>query len=197
MVACWLALGAPAAAAVSREDAAADAVRATLAEVQALNVAGRSQEEAAEAVRRMARRLVDTRDMGRRAAAPKFAEWSGAQQTEFLDLFDELFVRSYLQKLLLFRGPTFRVDRAAAAGDHVMVDTTIVTAHDSYEVSYDMHLVDGQWLATDVIVEGVGMTSSYADQFASILRDRSVDDLLALLRRKVDHFRGLDRQRGS
>ena len=52
--------------------------------------------------------------------------------------------------------------------------------------------VSGRWLATDIVIEGISMTSSYADQFTSLLRDRSFDELLDLMRRKVDHFRGAE-----
>jgi ABC-type transporter MlaC component len=45
-----------------------------------------------------------------------------------------------------------------------------------------------QWRASDVVVEGVSMTSNYSDQFASLLRERSIDELIDLMRRKVEHI---------
>ena len=55
-----------------------------------------------------------------------------------------------------------------------------------------MRRESGRWLATNIIVEGVSLTSNYANQFASVLRDRSFEELLELMRRKVSGFRSAD-----
>src|SRR5262249_50023752 len=73
-------------------------------------------------------------------------------------------------------------------GDATVVPTQIIVNEDTYAVDYEMlHQADG-WRAADVVVEGVSMTSNYSDQFASLLRDRSFDELLDLMRRKVEHM---------
>ena len=174
------------------DDGAATALRGTLDAARGLTVGGQTRTQKLASVRDLARQLVDTKTMGRQAAGAAFAGWSAAQQEEFLVLFDELFVRSYMQKLLLFRDPTFRVGREERGAAGVLVHTEIVAGRDTYEVSYAMRHADDGWRATDVVVEGVSMSSSYSDQFASLLRDRSVEELLALMRRKVEHFRGAD-----
>jgi len=48
-----------------------------------------------EWLRELARQLVDTHAMGRRAIGASFSEKTAAQQEEFLRLFDELIVRAY------------------------------------------------------------------------------------------------------
>jgi phospholipid transport system substrate-binding protein len=168
------------------------AVRAVLAKAAQVAVSDASRDQNLAALRALARELVDTRAMGRRALGDRFDRCTKAQQDEFLDLFDELIVRSYLQKLLLFRTPKFRFGKEEPHGESVTVDTDVVTSKDAYQVSYEMERRDGRWLATDIVVEGVSMTSNYADQFASLLRDRSFDELLDLMRRKVEHFRSKD-----
>src|SRR5262249_49879268 len=100
-------------------------------------------------------------------------------------LFDQLIVRAYLQKLLLFRDPRFAYGEPHGSGDRVIVPTTIVTAKDEYHVDYEMSQRDGRWIATDVIVEGVGLTDNYRSQFANLLRDRSFQELLDLMRSKT------------
>ena len=122
----------------------------------------------------------------RRAIGSAFARFSESQQQEFLRLFNELFVRSYLQKLLLFRQPKFRVGAEETRGETVVVATEVLVSEDAYEVDYEMHRQQDQWRAADVVVEGVSMTSNYSDQFATLLRDRSIDELLELMRRKLD-----------
>jgi len=161
------------------------AVHQALDKASAIAAGGTSADARLDALRGVARDFIDTRAMGRRALGPAFAKATPAQQEQFLALFTELFIRSYLQKLLLFRAPTFRYGKQEQHGETVRVITQIVAGADSYEVAYDMQQVEGRWLATDIVVEGISMTSNYSDQFASLLRTRSLDELLDLMRRKL------------
>jgi hypothetical protein len=67
--------------------------------------------------------------------------------------------------------------------------TKIVTPKDEYQVDYEMREREGRWVATDVIVEGIGLTENYREQFSSLLRDRSFAELLDLMRRKTQLVR--------
>ncbi|MEO8603936.1 MAG: ABC transporter substrate-binding protein [bacterium] len=180
---------APGGAAARAEDGATATVRDALAKATAVSKTEQPREQQLDTLRTLARQLVDTRAMGRRAIGSAFADQPAAQQAEFLRLFDELIVRSYLQKLLLFRDPTFRFHPEDRHGDAVMVVTDVVSGKDTYEVGYEMRHNEQGWLATDIVVEGISLTSNYTSQFASALSNRSFDDLLDLMRRKVDHFR--------
>jgi phospholipid transport system substrate-binding protein len=171
---------------------ASDAVRTALAEASALGDADLSRTDRLEALRVMAHELVDTRAMGIRAIGQSIADQPPEQREEFLRLFDELIVRSYLQKLLLFRNPQFRFTSEARRGGVTIVHTQVMTPKDTYDVTYEMHQRDGRWLASNIYVEGVSLMSSYSTQFAGLLRDRSFEDLLDLMRRKVDGFRTRD-----
>jgi phospholipid transport system substrate-binding protein len=121
--------------------------------------------------------------MGRRAIGDVLAAQPAERQEEYFDLFDQLIVRAYLQKLLLFRNPRFGYREAQSQGDIVIVGTKIITSKDEYHVDYQMRERDGRWLATDVIVEGISLTENYRAQFSSLLRDHSFDELLDLMRR--------------
>ncbi|HKA30046.1 MAG TPA: ABC transporter substrate-binding protein, partial [Candidatus Binatia bacterium] len=108
---------------------------------------------------------------------------------EFFNLFDELIVRSYLQKLLFFRQPRFAFGQEETAKDTVIVHTRILTDKDEFFVNYEMHQRDGTWLASDVVIENISLTQNYAQQFQELLRSRSFDDLLELMRGKVAGLR--------
>ena len=168
---------------------ATEAVREALRKATAVSRSTQTREQQLEGLRGLARQLVDTRAMGRQTIGSTLAERTPAQQEEFLRLFDELIVRTYLQKLLLFRDPRFRFHAEDPRGDTVVVVTDVLTGKDSYEVGYTMRQDHTRWLATDIVVEGVSLTSNYSDQFASVLKTRSFDELLDLMRRKVDNFR--------
>jgi phospholipid transport system substrate-binding protein len=164
-------------------------VRRTLDKASVLAATDLTPGDRLEALRGVAGELVDTRAMGRQAIGPLLLDRSPHEQEEFLELFDELILRAYLQKLFLFRNPDFRFASEEQRGDSAIVRTELVTKKDVYRVTYEMRRETGRWLATNIIVEGVSLTSNYANQFASVLRDRSFEELLELMRRKVSGFR--------
>jgi phospholipid transport system substrate-binding protein len=144
-----------------------------------------TRDENLASLRTVARDILDTHAMGRRAIGDVLAAQPPAQQAEYLDLFDEVIVRAYLQKLLLFRAPRFSYGDPRRSGDAVIVTTRIATTKDEYRVDYEMRQRDGRWLATDVLVEGISLSDNYKSQFRDLLRDRSFAELLELMRAKT------------
>ena len=133
----------------------------------------------------VASELLDTRAMGHRALGPELAEHPKPQQQEFLELFDLMMVRSYMQKLLLFRDPEFRVVAEEALPNAIVVHTKIFTPKDEFLVDYEMRLRGDQWRATDVVVEGISITRNYRSQLRGLLRSHSFEELLERMRRKT------------
>jgi phospholipid transport system substrate-binding protein len=174
---------APLVSGAAAPDQAVQAVRKTLdAALEIAHTSG-TQDEQLNALRAIARDILDTRTMGRRAIGDVLAAQPEERQQEYFDLFDQLIVRAYLQKLLLFHDPHFDYGEPHIHGEVVIVGTKIVTSKDEYQVNYQMRERDGRWVATDVIVEGVSLTENYRAQFSSLLRDHSFDELLDLMRR--------------
>ena len=170
--------------ATSSDEAAAEVRKALGAALEVVH-AGGPRDESLSALRSVARGMLDTRAMGRRAIGQALAAQPPEQQEEYLELFDRLIVRAYLQKLLLFRDPRMEYGEPRLSGNVVMMPTKIVTSKDAYEIVYEMREHDGRWVATDVIVEGVSLTDNYRAQFSSLLRDRSFAELLDLMRSKT------------
>ncbi len=174
---------APAVSGAAASDDPVTVVRNTLHAALEIAHAGGTQDEQLISLRAVARGILDTRAMGRQAIGDVLAAQPAERQEEYFDLFDQLIVRAYLQKLLLFRNPRFGYREPRSQGDVMIVGTKIVTAKDEYHVDYEMKQRDGRWVATDVIVEGISLTDNYRAQFSSLLRDRSFDELLDLMRR--------------
>src|SRR5262245_19324848 len=89
-------------------DAAAQAdaaVRKTLAAALEVTGSGGTRDQQLASLRAVAGDVLDTRAMGRRAIGDVLAAQPPAQQEEFLALFDQMMVRAYLQRLLLFHEP--------------------------------------------------------------------------------------------
>jgi phospholipid transport system substrate-binding protein len=165
------------------------AVRNTLSKAHAIVETNAPKDEKLAALRDLARQLIDTHEIGRRAIGARLGEQPVIEQKEFLDLFDEAIVRSYLQKLLFFRRPRFAFDHEETASEAVTVHTRILTETDEFLVDYEMHQRDGTWIASDVIIEGMSLTHNYAQQFEALLRSRSFSELLELMRGKLVQLR--------
>jgi len=170
-------------------DAALKTVRDALDVARGAVNAERGRDEKIASLRAVAREIIDTRAMGRRAIGDALAAQPPEQQEEYFELFDLVIVRAYVQKLLLFRNPRFGYRKPRLEGDMVIVQTKIITTRDEYYVDYVMREREGRWLATDVVVEGVSLSANYHDQFSSLLRGRSFEELLDLMRRKTRRSR--------
>ncbi len=148
-----------------------------------------TRDEKLVALRSVARDILDTRAMGLVAIGDELAKHPQEQQDEYFELFNHLIVRAYLQKLLLFRNPRFGYSKPRIEGDFVNVGTKIITVKDEYRVDYQMGQREGGWGARDVIVEGISLAENYREQFSSLLRERSFEELLDLMRRKTQRVR--------
>ena len=177
---------APALLGAATPEEAVAVVKKTLAAAGEVVNASGTRDEKLASLRAVARDLLDTRAMGRRAGGDALAAQPPEQQEEYFELFDRVIVRAYLQKLLLFRKPRFGYySKTQREGDVVIVGTKIITSKNNYFVDYEMRQRDGRWLAIDVIVEGISLSDNYHAQFSSLLRGRSFDELLDLMRRKT------------
>src|SRR5262249_51350739 len=95
------------------------------------------------------------------------------------------FIRTYVQRLLLFDAPDFSYGQEKITGDSATVGTQIITPRDRFEVDYVLrHGADG-WRATDILVENVSLAQNFRAQFDSALAKDSFDGLLDRLRKKL------------
>jgi phospholipid transport system substrate-binding protein len=53
------------------------------------------------------------------------------------------------------------------------------------EVAYIMHVVDGKWVARDIITDSVSLAKNYRYEFSKIMRDEKIDGLIARLETKL------------
>jgi phospholipid transport system substrate-binding protein len=162
-----------------------DAVVTTLEAANAIVRSEGTRNQKLEALNGLAGDLLDSRAMGHRVIGRRLAERPAEEREEFLALFDDLIVRAYLQKLLLFREPVFAYGENETREGATIVHTRILSGRDAYFVDYEMRARGGRWRATDIVIEGVSLTRNYHDQFARILKHQSFEELLERMRRKT------------
>jgi phospholipid transport system substrate-binding protein len=128
---------------------------------------------------------LDTDALADLAARRHLAGRSPEEIAEFRRLFHDFFVRTYVQRLLLFDAPEFTFGDETVHGDEARVPTAVVTANDRFAVDYTLRRGPAGWRATDIAVEGVSLAQNFRAQFdAAVARD-SFAGLLARLRAKL------------
>lgn len=139
------------------------------------------------ALKELLRSFLDTDALGRKSMGKHLDGKSKQQIDQFQSLFRELFIRTYVQRLLLFEVPEFAYGEEKITGDHATVGTEIVTERDRFSVDYDLEKTSSGWRATDILVEGVSLAENFRSQFDRALANDSFDGLLARLKSKLEN----------
>ena len=119
-----------------------------------------------------------------RAATP-------AQQTEYLQLFEEMIVNTYAGRFAQYSGETYRIKGARSEPDgDVSVVTEIVSPGSGAAIKVDWRVrpqPDGNNRIIDVSVEEISMLITLRSEIASIVQrgGGSIDGLLVVLRERV------------
>jgi len=166
-------------------DTPVEAVRGVLDQASAIIAEERPRNDRIFSLHRVARELLDTRTMGRRVLGRRLAEESPEVQERFHVLFDELIVRAWLQRLLLFDEPRFEYGGQITERDQPVVHTRIRTEVDAYAIDYEMRFAGEAWMATDIRVEGISLLRNYRSQFKNLLEHQTFEEVLARMERKV------------
>ena len=129
--------------------------------------------------------FLDTEALAKLAAGSHLEGRSQAETAEFYRLFHDFFVRTYVQRLLLFDAPDFAYGTETITGDQAHVGTTVITPGDRFAVDYTLRRVGAGWRATDIVVEGVSLARNFRAQFDAAVAKDSFQGLLDRLRAKV------------
>ncbi|MCI5222640.1 MAG: ABC transporter substrate-binding protein [Candidatus Electrothrix sp. AR4] len=133
----------------------------------------------------MASEHFDFHEMSKRVMGKQWRSLSSKEQGEFVDLFTKLLqyvyigqVDEYLDKKIEFKQQRIKKNRAE-------VKTLFVGNNKTIPVSYIMLLKKDQWMAYDIVVEGVSLVRNYMEQIRSVLRDEKFTGLISLLEKKI------------
>ncbi|WPD20936.1 MAG: ABC transporter substrate-binding protein [Candidatus Electrothrix aestuarii] len=127
----------------------------------------------------------DFREMSKRVMGKQWRTLNPEQKDQFVALFTKLLqyvyinqVDGYLDKKIEFTDQRIRRDRAE-------VKTLLVGADKRIPVSYIMLLEKDNWMAYDIVVEGVSLIRNYMEQISTVLRDEKFPGLIKMLENKI------------
>ena len=138
-----------------------------------------------DALKGLLRDFLDTDALGRQSMGKHLDGKTEEQQARFYSLFRDLFVRTYVQRLLLFDAPDFGYGEEDVKGDTARIGTQILTPRDRFAVDYNLKKTPEGWQATDIFIEDVSLSANFQAQFGKALKKSSFDDLMDRLERKL------------
>jgi phospholipid transport system substrate-binding protein len=134
-------------------------------------------------VRRATQELFDFNEMARRILGAHWEDGSELQHQEFVRLFTDMLGRAYLSNIGNFPSGSVTFQEESVTGPFARVSSRMaVGRRGDTSIDYLLMQHDGRWAIYDVVLDGVGLVSSYRSQFHSILRTSSFAQLLERLR---------------
>jgi len=110
--------------------------------------------------------------------------WPGLtkdQKEKFIVLFTKRLKDSYLDKISLYSDEKIEYKESIQVGKKVQIPTILTSKDNKISMLYKLYKSKQGWRIYDIEVQGVSLVSTYRSQFDEILRNKTVDDLLAKL----------------
>jgi len=180
-------------AASAERDVAARQFIASLADraIQALTTADIARAERIRRFRTLFNDHFAVEDIGKWVLGRYWTRATPAEQQEYLRLFEDYIVASYVDRFATYTGEQLRITRSLAEeGERATVFSEIALpggGKTPVRVDWRVEGEAGRLKITDLVVEGVSMSTTLRSEFASIMRrdGGKLDGLFAVLREKT------------
>ena len=127
----------------------------------------------------------DFYEMSKRVLGKRWRTLSQQQKDQFVDLFTKLLQYAYIGKVEDYVDKKIEFKKQRIKGNRAEVQTLLVDANKTIQVSYIMILKGDKWMVYDIVVEGVSLVRNYMEQVRSILHDEKFPGLIAQLQKKI------------
>lgn len=128
--------------------------------------------------------VIHYRSMAQYALGSTYDEITSEQREEFVSLFSTIIRDNSLNSLDIYRADVTYED-IVVDGNEAKVNTLAALDNVRTSVDYDLRMIDGEWMITDMTIDSVSTAESYNRQFQSIIRQRGFDALLQSLQRRA------------
>jgi phospholipid transport system substrate-binding protein len=130
--------------------------------------------------------MFDEVELSKRTLARNWNKLNTAQRREFVQLYQEVLEKAYVDKILSYTNEKIVYERETKLTENqVEVQTLIITSSKKIPIFYRAILSGGSWKVYDVIIENVSLVQNYRTQFNNILEKNTPEQLLEILRKKV------------
>lgn len=134
----------------------------------------------------IADQIFNFNELSRRSLGRNWRKFTPAQQKEFTALFRKLLGSLYLSKIMAYTD-----EKVIFENENMMtrtqaeVKSKVLTSSNEISINYRMILRNRQWKVYDVVIEGVGLVQNYRSQFREILMNKTPQQLIQILQKKV------------
>jgi len=150
-----------------------------------------------EMLRKIVEERIDRTEIARRALGDYWKETSEKEKEEFVEAFNSLLQHTYLDRIdtYLKKANGFSSENIAYINEkekegRAVIETKVkIDAQTEFPVNYLLQARDGNWLISDIAIEGVSIVRNYRVQFKEILARSSFTDLLTQLKAKESQFK--------
>ncbi|MDX9981160.1 MAG: ABC transporter substrate-binding protein, partial [Lentisphaeria bacterium] len=137
--------------------------------------------------------LFDWQLMAQLAMGRHWRGLTAEQQAEFVPVFKELIVSSYLGHVESYEGEKIAyqpgvVDMDKGRGEVKAVVSTNVRG--DVDILYRLYLKGEEWQVRDVVVIGVSLVSNYRTQLNDLMHRQNFQEVMDLLRKRIAEQRG-------
>jgi phospholipid transport system substrate-binding protein len=150
-----------------------------------------SKQDRTEKFRDLLRRTFDLETIARFVLGRNWMRATEKQQKEYLDLFEQLVVKTYSDRFTLYTGEGFRVTAVDAQGKKDKVVTSEITHPDGSQATSVIWRVrnrKGKMGIIDVVVEGISMSVTQRQEYSAIIQRNGgdIEALLKMMRSRAD-----------
>ena len=145
---------------------------------------GRSQARRHE-IERVIRRNVHYEDMAKRSLGYSWAQMDDGARTVYVGLFVHLLRDALANRMTQYSGERiiYLAERREAACAEVK--TRLVGNKVDTTLDFRLKRIGGRWLVYDAVMDGTSLVGNYHAQFANIIRDGSLTQLMEKLEEKT------------
>lgn len=107
------------------------------------------------------------------------------QRADFLNAFENKLKNSYVDKLELYTDQKVKIlELEEYKKTRLQLKTEVVGKDEIYKINYNFYQdrKKGEWFIYDVDLLGVSIVQTYRQQFEGLLKDKSFDELLEILK---------------
>jgi len=137
-------------------------------------------------IRKIVSERFDFGEMAKRSLAQNWKKRTPEEQKEFVALYTDLLENTYIRKIEKYQDEKIVYGEEKIEGNYASLKTSVITTKEvEIPIEYRLLKEGNQWRAYDVVIEGVSLVNNYRNQFNSILRSGSYEDLVRRLKNKT------------
>ena len=169
-----------------------DFVQSTIDKASEILSSESSKDEKIVQLRDIAKNTVDIRGIGFYSLGSHRKSLDSDQKKEYLEIFEQYFLKSFSSRLAEYSDPKIRVDSQEKLNEkYTMVSSILLAGEDKPEVKIDWRIVTkdpNNPLIIDVVIEGVSLAKVQKEEFNSIIQsnDGDINVLFTTLQEFID-----------